>query len=168
MHVKQGHLKALPYKSSTIDYDKLTICFGKDVVTGQYARSATTAPSHQSTESEAANFTPLQPDSNVGLTDQLGGTPSGYLSDICKAQVLGYPNAEFKGFSSIEEARESFLNYHGQAKLILEPASMLSQTSCRRSERNSVRGEALLCIIIDLLFICFSWCFSIYLYTLSH
>ena len=36
----------------------------------------------------------------------------------CKAQVLGYPNAEFKGFSSIEEARVSFLNYHGQAKLI--------------------------------------------------
>ncbi|XXG88903.1 hypothetical protein AAC387_Pa12g1040 [Persea americana] len=38
-----------------------------------YARSATTAPSRQSIESRAANFTPLQPDSNVGLTDQLGG-----------------------------------------------------------------------------------------------
>ncbi|XXG58485.1 hypothetical protein AAC387_Pa04g0794 [Persea americana] len=74
----QGHPKALPYKSSTIDYDKLTICFGKDVVTGQYARSATTAPSHQSTESEAANFTPLQPDSNVCLTDQVGVLESNY------------------------------------------------------------------------------------------
>ncbi|KAJ8627209.1 hypothetical protein MRB53_020516 [Persea americana] len=68
----QGHPKALPYKSSMIDYDKLTICFGKDVVTGQYARSATTAPSHQSTESGAANFSPLQADSDVGLTDRLG------------------------------------------------------------------------------------------------
>ena len=78
MHVKQGHPKALPYKSSTIDYDKLTICFGKDVVTGQYAKSATITPSHQSTESEAANITPLQPDSNVGLTDQLGVLESNY------------------------------------------------------------------------------------------
>ncbi|XXG72922.1 hypothetical protein AAC387_Pa07g1915 [Persea americana] len=69
----QGYPKALPYKSYTIDYNKLTICFGKNVATGQYARSATTAPSRQSTESGAANFTPLQLDSDVGLTDQLGG-----------------------------------------------------------------------------------------------
>ncbi|KAJ8620248.1 hypothetical protein MRB53_028777 [Persea americana] len=69
----KAHPKALPYKSSTIDYDKLTICFGKDVATGQYARSATTAPSHQSIESGAANFSPLQADSDVGLTDRLGG-----------------------------------------------------------------------------------------------
>ncbi|KAJ8629774.1 hypothetical protein MRB53_023097 [Persea americana] len=69
----EGHLNALPYKSSTIDYDKLTICFRKDVATGQYARSATIAPSRQSTESGTADFTPLQPNSDVGLTDQLGG-----------------------------------------------------------------------------------------------
>lgn len=86
----------------------------------------------------------------------------------CKSQVLGYPNAEFKGFSSVEEARVSFMNYHGQAKLIPEPASLPSPKTCRRFERNQVQGEALLCIIIGLLcFICFLWCFSIYLYMLS-
>ncbi|KAJ8630100.1 hypothetical protein MRB53_023423 [Persea americana] len=184
MRIKQGYPKALPYKSYTIDYNKLTICFGKNVATGQYARSATTAPSRQSTESGAANFTPLQPDSVVGLTDQLGGvriqsssieafsrrmnarkrnselmkiihcierSPEGLTAAIrdvadtirlpkrgrqpgiyqtwteCKEQVLGYPNAEFKGFGSIEEARVSLLNYNGQAKLIPEPAMAMRE-----------------------------------------
>ncbi|KAJ8630990.1 hypothetical protein MRB53_024313 [Persea americana] len=85
--LSKRHLKALPYKSSTIDYDKLTICFGKDVVTGQYARSATTAPSHQSTESGAANFSPLQADSDVGFTDRLGGLTTA-IRDIANTTRL--------------------------------------------------------------------------------
>ncbi|XXG54464.1 hypothetical protein AAC387_Pa03g2333 [Persea americana] len=44
-----------------------------DVATRQYVRSATTAPSHQSTESGVANFSPLQADSDGSLTDRLGG-----------------------------------------------------------------------------------------------
>ena len=35
----------------------------------------------------------------------------------CKAQVLGCPNAEFKGFNNMEEARVSCLNCHGQFEL---------------------------------------------------
>ncbi|XXG72559.1 hypothetical protein AAC387_Pa07g1627 [Persea americana] len=69
--------------ASGFGYDNTTKCiiaeddvwtaWLQDVATGQYARSATIAPSHQSTESGTADFTPLQPDSDVGLTDQLGG-----------------------------------------------------------------------------------------------
>ena len=43
------------------------------MATGQYVRSATTAPSHQSTESGVANFSPLQADSDGSLTYRLGG-----------------------------------------------------------------------------------------------
>ena len=82
----------------------------------------------------------------------------------CKAQVLGYPNTEFKGFNNMEGARVSFLNYHGQVKLKPEPASMLTSMTSGRSERILVRVETLPWILISLLvFICLLWCFVIYL-----
>ena len=75
--------------------------------------------------------------------------------DECKAQLLGYLNVEFKGFSNMEEARESFLHYHGEVKMKRESASVLATTKGGRSERISVRAETLLWIIIGLLvFIC--------------
>ncbi|XXG68293.1 hypothetical protein AAC387_Pa06g1412 [Persea americana] len=45
--------------------------FRDGIARRQYARSTTTAPSHQSTEPGAANFSPLQVDSDMGLTDRL-------------------------------------------------------------------------------------------------
>ena len=82
----------------------------------------------------------------------------------CKAQVLEYPNAEFKGFSNMEEARVSFLNYHGQVKLKPESASVLTPTTSGSSERISVRAKTLLWIIIGLLvLISFLSCFALYL-----
>lgn len=82
----------------------------------------------------------------------------------CKALVLGYPNAEFKGFSNMEEARVSFLNYHGQVKRKPESASVLTATTSGSSDRMSVRADTLLWIIIDfLVLISLLSCFAIYL-----
>lgn len=80
MHLIQGHPNAQPYKNKMIDYDKLTLVFGKDVATGQQARYATTAPSRQSVEFGTANFTPSHVDSNVGLTNQFDGCRIGSTS----------------------------------------------------------------------------------------
>ncbi|XXG83020.1 hypothetical protein AAC387_Pa10g0880 [Persea americana] len=41
----ERHPNAKPWKSKIIDYDKLTLIFGSNVATGQYARPATVAPS---------------------------------------------------------------------------------------------------------------------------
>ncbi|XXG77133.1 hypothetical protein AAC387_Pa08g1346 [Persea americana] len=39
----KGHPKANTWKSRTIDYDKLSMVFGRDIVTGQFARSSVNA-----------------------------------------------------------------------------------------------------------------------------
>ncbi|XXG42200.1 hypothetical protein AAC387_Pa01g2532 [Persea americana] len=55
-----GHPDAKPWKNNIIDYDMLTLIFGSDVATGQYARPATVAPSHQSSEGYTAGGGCLQ------------------------------------------------------------------------------------------------------------
>ncbi|KAJ8627284.1 hypothetical protein MRB53_020591 [Persea americana] len=97
--------------------------------------------------------------------ERMGRHPGIYQTwNECKAQVLEYPNAEFKGFSNMEEARVSFLNYHGQVKLKPESASALTPTTSGSLERISVRAETLLWIIIGLLgLISLLSCFAIYL-----
>ena len=70
---KQGHPDAKPWKSKIIDYDKLTLIFGSDVDTGQYAKLATVSPSRQSSEGYTAGYNPCQADSNIGITSQFNG-----------------------------------------------------------------------------------------------
>ena len=62
----------------------------------------------------------------------------------CKAQVLGYPDAEFKGFNNMEEVRVSFMNYNGQVKLKPESTSVLTLTTSGSSEKIFVQAKTLL------------------------
>ncbi|XXG52972.1 hypothetical protein AAC387_Pa03g1155 [Persea americana] len=55
-----------------MDKEMLDLMFD-NVATGQYARPATAAPSHQLSDGYTAGYSPFQVDSNVGITSQFNG-----------------------------------------------------------------------------------------------
>ncbi|KAJ8639372.1 hypothetical protein MRB53_016066 [Persea americana] len=65
----QGHPEAVSWRGKTIDYDKLSLVFGKDIETGQFARPSTYVGSTTPTTSVAGANTQVSGSILVGLND---------------------------------------------------------------------------------------------------